>query len=83
MSQGKPLRKAVIGSARDMDEAGMVQAHAALRAILPRHGGADRDRLAPPVHRLLRELKVFGILGLRMVFSLAQMSLLNRHRIPD
>jgi intracellular septation protein len=27
--------------------------------------------------------KVFGIMGLTMIFSLAQMPLLNRHRIPD
>ncbi len=80
---GRPLLKPVMGTAWNMDEAGWRKltlrfalfflAMAVLNEIVWRTQSTD----------FWVNFKVLGILGLTMAFSLAQMPLLNRHRIPD
>jgi len=80
---GRALLKPVMGTAWNMDEAGWRKlslrfalffiAMAVLNEIVWRTQSTD----------FWVNFKVFGILGLTMAFSLAQMPLLNRHRIPD
>jgi intracellular septation protein len=80
---GKPLLKPVMGTAWNMDEAGWRKltlrfalfflAMAVLNEFVWRTQSTD----------FWVNFKVFGLFGLTMVFSLAQMPLLQRHRIPD
>lgn len=80
---GKALLKPVMGAAWNMDEAGWRKltlrfalfflAMAVLNEIVWRTQSTD----------FWVNFKVFGLFGLTLVFSLAQMPLLNRHRIPD
>ena len=80
---GRPLLKPVMGTAWNMDEAGWRKlslrfalffiAMAVLNEIVWRTQSTD----------FWVNFKVLGILGLTMAFSLAQMPLLNKHRIPD
>lgn len=80
---GKPLLKPVMGTAWNMDEAGWRKltlrfalfflAMAVLNECVWRTQSTD----------FWVNFKVFGLFGLTMVFSLAQMPLLQRHRIPD
>ena len=80
---GKPLLKPVMGGAWTMDEAGWRKlslrfalfflAMAALNEFVWRTQSTD----------FWVNFKVFGLLGLTMIFSLAQMPLLQKHRLPD
>jgi intracellular septation protein len=80
---GKPLLKPVMGTAWNMDEAGWRKltlrfglfflAMAVLNECVWRTQSTD----------FWVNFKVFGLFGLTMIFSLAQMPLLQRHRIPD
>jgi intracellular septation protein len=80
---GRPLLKPVMGTAWNMDDTGWRKLSlrfalfffvmAVLNEIVWRTQSTD----------FWVNFKVFGIMGLTMVFSLAQMPLLNRHRIPD
>ncbi len=80
---GRPLLKPVMGTAWNMDDTGWRKlslrfalfflAMAVLNELVWRTQSTD----------FWVNFKVFGILGLTMVFSLAQMPLLNKHRLPD
>ncbi len=80
---GKALLKPVMGAAWNMDEAGWRKltlrfalfflAMAVLNEFVWRTQSTD----------FWVNFKVFGLFGLTLVFSLAQMPLLNKHRIPD
>lgn len=80
---GKPLLKPVMGAAWNMDELGWRKltlrfalfflAMAVLNEIVWRTQSTD----------FWVNFKVFGLLGLTMLFSVAQMPLLQRHRLPD
>lgn len=80
---GKPLLKPVMGTAWNMDDAGWRKltfrfalfflAMAVLNEIVWRTQSTD----------FWVNFKVFGILLLTMGFSLAQMPLLQKHRLPD
>lgn len=80
---GKPLLKPVMGAAWNMDETGWRKltlrfalffiAMAVLNEFVWRTQSTD----------FWVNFKVFGLFGLTLVFSLAQMPLLNKHRIPD
>ena len=80
---GKPLLKPVVGTAWNMDEAGWRKltlrfalfflAMAVLNEIIWRTQSTD----------FWVNFKVFGLMGLTLLFSLAQMPLLQKHRIPD
>jgi intracellular septation protein len=83
LALGKPLLKPVMGAAWNMDEAGWRKltlrfalfflAMALLNEIVWRTQSTD----------FWVNFKVFGLLGLTMIFSIAQMPLLQRHRLPD
>lgn len=80
---GKALLKPVMGAAWNMDEAGWRKltlrfalffiAMAALNEFVWRTQSTD----------FWVNFKVFGLFGLTLVFSLAQMPLLTKHRLPD
>lgn len=80
---GRPLLKPVMGTAWSMDDIGWRKltlrfalfflAMAVLNEIVWRTQSTD----------VWVTFKVFGILGLTIAFSLAQMPLLQRHRLPD
>ena len=80
---GKSLLKPVMGAAWNMDELGWRKltlrfalfflAMAVLNEIVWRTQSTD----------FWVNFKVFGLLGLTMLFSVAQMPLLQRHRLPD
>lgn len=80
---GKPLLKPVMGTAWAMDERGWRKltlrfalfflAMALLNELVWRTQSTD----------FWVNFKVFGLLGLTMLFSLAQMPLLQKHRLPD
>ena len=83
LAMGKPLLKLVLGTAWAMDETGWRKLSlrfalffivmAALNEVVWRTQSTD----------FWVNFKVFGLLGLTMAFSVAQMPLLQRHRLPD
>ena len=54
---GKPLLKPLFGAVWKIDDGGWRKLTMAFRAVLRRHGGAERDRLAHAVHGLLGQLQ--------------------------
>lgn len=80
---GKPLLKPVMGTAWTMTEAGWQKlslrfalfflAMAALNELVWRTQSTD----------FWVSFKVFGLLGLTMAFTIAQIPLLKKHRLPD
>ncbi len=80
---GRPLLKPLMGAAWPMNEEGwrrltlrfalFFTAMAALNELVWRTQTTD----------VWVSFKVFGLIGLTFAFSLAQLPLLNRHRIPD
>ena len=61
LATGRPLLKAVLGSAYPgLDERRLAQADPQLGALLRRHGGAQRGRLAQQLDRFLDRLQAVG-----------------------
>lgn len=80
---GKPLLKPVMGTAWAMDEAGWRKLTLRFAVFFLAMAGLNEIVWRTQSTDFWVNFKVFGLLGLTMAFSLAQMPLLQKHRLPD
>lgn len=83
LATGRPLLKPLLGAAWPMDDTGWRRLSLRFALFFAAMAGLNEAVWRTQSTDFWVTFKVFGLIGLTLVFTLAQMPLMTRHRLPE